>query len=108
MIAPLVSLILFALLIGIVAVVAAAAYAGRMGWRLWRDLKAGLRGFGEAMDELSRKVDGLAAHELPELGRLGDSVERLQRSAAELSVLLNALRRVREQWSGLLAVYPRK
>jgi hypothetical protein len=53
-------------------------------------------------------MDGLAGHEPPELERLGDSVERLRRSWAELSLLLNALGRVRDQWAGLLAVYPRK
>jgi hypothetical protein len=108
MIAPLVSLTMLALLVAVVAVVAAVVYAIRKGLQLWRDLKAGLRGLGAAMEEFGRKVDGLAGHEPPELERLAEAVERLRLSWAELSVLLNALRRVRGQWAGLLAVYPRK
>ncbi len=96
MIAPLVSLTVLALLVAVV------------GLQLWRDLKTGLRGLGAAMEELGRKVDGLAGHEPPELERLAEAVERLRLSWAELSVLLNALRRVRGQWAGRLAVYPRK
>jgi hypothetical protein len=108
MIAPVLSLTMLALLVAIVAVAAALMYAIRKGLQLWRDLKAALRGFGETMDELGRRVDALAGHEPPELGKLADSVARLRRSWAEFSVLRTALQRVRDQWAGLLAVYPRK
>jgi hypothetical protein len=97
-----------ALLLGTVAFLGALAYAIVQGLQLWRDSRRFLGAFGGALDDFGRRVDRLASHEPPELGRLADSVERLRRSWAELSVLLHALRRVRDQWAGLLAVYPRK
>ncbi|HEV8688570.1 MAG TPA: hypothetical protein VGQ84_14910 [Gaiellaceae bacterium] len=107
-IAPVLSLTALAFLLGTVAAVGAFAYAIAQGLEFWRDTKGFLAPFGEAMDDFGRRVDGLASHEPAELGRLEESVARLRRSWAELSVLLNALRRVRDQWAGLLAVYPRK
>ena len=108
MIAPVVSLTMLALLVGILAVGGSVAYAIRQGLRLWRDVKAFFRGFGEATDGLAQSLDKLSAFEPPDVGRVTDSAERLRRSSAELSVLLHALSRVREQWAGLAAIYPRK
>jgi hypothetical protein len=102
------SLTAVALLLGTVAVLGALAYATVQGFQLWRDTRAFLGVVGETMDDFGRRLDRLASHEPPDLGRLEASVERLRRSWAELSVLLHALRRVRDQWAGLLAVYPRK
>jgi hypothetical protein len=108
MIAPALSLTALALLVGTVAAVGTLVYAIRTGLRLWRDTRDFLGAFGGAMDEFGQRVDKLASHEPPDFGLLEGSVERLRRSWAELSVLLDALGRVREQWSGLLALAPRK
>jgi hypothetical protein len=102
------SLTVFALLVAFVAALAGIAFAARKGLQLWRDLKAGLGVFGDTMDELGGKLDALAAYEPPDVELVSESVQRLQRSAAQLSVLVNAADRVREQWAGLLVVYPRK
>src|SRR6266850_3775843 len=107
-IAPVLSLTGLAFLLGMVTAVAALGYALAQGLQLWRGSRQFFAAFGATMDDFGRRVDRLASHDPPELGRLAESVERLQRSWAELSVLLHALRRVREQWAGLLAVYPRK
>jgi hypothetical protein len=108
MIAPLVSLTVLALVVGIVAVGGSLAYAIRQALRLWRDVKAFFRGFGEATDALAQSLDRLSAFEPPDIDRVADSAVRLRRSSAELSVLLHALGRVRDQWAGLAAIYPRK
>jgi hypothetical protein len=102
------ALTVFALLVALVAALAGIVYAARKGLQFWRDLKAGLGAFGDTMDELGGKLDALAAYEPPEVERVSESVQRLQRSAAQLSVLVSAVDRVREQWEGLLVVYPRK
>jgi hypothetical protein len=102
------SFTVLALIVGTLAALGGLAYATAHGLELWHDVKGFLGGFDQAMDEFGRRVDRLASHEPADLGRLEDSVARLRRSWAELSVLLHAVRRVREQWAGLLAVYPRK
>jgi hypothetical protein len=102
------SLTVLAFLLGTVAAVGALGYAIVQGLQLWRDARGFLGILGNALDEFGRRVDRLASHEPPDSGRLEASVERLRHSWAELSVLLHALRRVRDQWAGLLAVYPRK
>jgi hypothetical protein len=107
-IASVLSLTAASFLLGGVAAISAFGYAIVQGWQLWRDARGFLGGFGNALDDFGRRVDRLASHEPPDLGRLDSSVKRLRRSWGELSVLLNALGRVRDQWAGLLAVYPRK
>jgi hypothetical protein len=108
MIAPPLSLTILALIVGTLAALAGLAYAIAEGFQLWHDAKLFLRAFGRTMDDLTHRVDRLAAHEPADFGRLEASVARLQRSAARLSVLLNALGRVQEQFVGVRAVYPRK
>src|SRR4051812_44143023 len=84
-IAAVLSLTALAFLLGMVAAVAAFGYAIAQGLRLWRDVRGFFGSFGKSMDDFGRRVDRLASHEPPELGRLADSVERLGRSWAELS-----------------------
>ena len=102
------SLVTFALLVSIVAVVASVVYSVTKAIGLFRDTRAFFRGLGGAAEEFGVSVERLAAHEPPELERLGLSASRLRASQARLSIELGALRRVREQWGALLAVYPRK
>jgi hypothetical protein len=102
------SLTVLALLVGALAALGGLAYAVAHGLELWHDAKGFLGTFDQAMDEFGRRVERLASHEPAGLGRLEESVGRLRRSWAQLSVLLHALQRVRDQWAGLLAVYPRK
>jgi hypothetical protein len=59
-------------------------------------------------DELGRSLDRLSAYEPPDAARLSDATARLRASQARLEVQLGAIRRVREHWNTLLAVYPRK
>src|ERR671918_1484142 len=92
-----------ALTVFILAPLLALAYVGVQALGLWRVFRGFTRAFGAGMSEFGARLDALASHE-PDLGRLGPNVDRLRRSTAQLSLLLNALGRVREQWSGLLAV----
>ena len=96
-----------ALTVFILAPLLALAYLATQAVGLWRAFRSFTRAFGSGMAELGARVDALGAREL-DVERLGPSVERLRLSTAQLSLLLNALGRVREQWSALLAVYPRK
>lgn len=99
---------LAALLIAVAAVAGGGAFAVVRAVGLWRQFRAFARALGGEMDAFAARVDVLGAHEPPQTDRLAEGLERLQRSVAQLSLLLNALGRVRAQWSGLLAVYPRK
>ena len=60
------------------------------------------------MSDFGARVDALSSREPMDSERLERSLDRLHRSNAQLSILVNALGRVRTQWSALLAVYPRK
>jgi predicted PurR-regulated permease PerM len=99
---------LVALAVAVLAVVGSVVFVVLRSIELWRSIRGFFAATGGGLDELSRRLDALAAHEPPELERLGVSLERLRRSQARLAVLTNALRRVREQTSGALALYPRK
>ena len=103
-----VSLVLVALLVAIFAPIGGIAYAVRKGLQLFRDLRGFFRAQGEALESLSRSLELLSNHEPPDTKRLSVSVDRLAASRERLSVELGALSRVREQWAGLLAIYPRK
>ena len=96
-----------ALLVAAALVAGAIVFAVVRAVALWRTLRAFTRTFGDEMAAFATRVDALAARE-PDTERLGPSLDRLRRSNAQLSVLLNALGRVREQWAGLAAVYPKK
>jgi hypothetical protein len=103
-----VSLVLIALLVAIFAPIAGVAYAARKGLQLFRDLRGFFRAQGEALEALSRSLELLSNREPPDTERLSVSMERVEASRSRLSVELGALGRVREQWDGLLANYPRK
>ena len=90
------------------AVIASIVYLVRQALELFRAGKTFFRDLGPMTDELGRSLDRLAAHEPPDAGRLSDATARLRASQARLEVQLRAIRRVREQWAALLAVYPRK
>ena len=102
------SLVLIALVLSLAAVAASVAYAVVTGITLFRDARSLFGALGRELDALARSVDNLGAHEPGEQDRLNDSVMRLEHSWARLSVLLTALRRLRRQSSGALALYPRK
>ena len=99
---------LVALAVFIVAVAAAITFVIVRGIDLWRALRAFFSTVGEGSGELAESLDRLAAHEQPELERLQASTERLRRSRAQLLVLSNALKRVREQAAGTFLLVPRK
>jgi predicted PurR-regulated permease PerM len=103
-----VALVLVALLVAILAPAAGIAYAVSRGVQLFRDIRGFFRAQGEALEALSRSLERLSSFEPPEVERLSVSMERVEASRARLSVELGALGRVREQWAGLLAIYPRK
>jgi predicted PurR-regulated permease PerM len=103
-----VTLVWSALAVGIVAVGAAAVLVVVRVVELWRAVRAFFSALGRGLDELAQRLDALSSYESSELERLEVSLERLRRSRAELSILRNALGRVREQASGALALYPRK
>ena len=98
----------FSLAVFILAPLAGIAFAIGRGVSFWRDLRAFGGALGHALDELDARVSKLGATTEPDYERLHESVARLQRSRAQLSLLLSALTRVRAQAGGLLAVYPRK
>ena len=102
------SLVWIALLVGLIAVVGSIVFAVLRALELWRTGKAFFTDFGDRVDDFSRRVDALASREALELERLEPALARLGRSSAQLAVLRNAIKRVREQASGALVFYPRK
>jgi hypothetical protein len=99
---------LAALVVVLVAVAGGVVFAIARAVALWRSFRGLMRAAGGALEELASRVDSLGAQEPPDTEELAASAERLRRSAEQLSLLLNAVGRVRAQWSGVLAVYPRK
>ena len=102
------SLVTLAFLVGLVALIGSIVYLVLKALDLFRVGKTFFRDVGPMTDELGRSLDRLAAHEPPDAGRLSEATARLRASQARLAVQLDAIRRVREQWAALLAVYPRK
>ena len=99
---------LAALVVALVAVAGGVAFAIARAVAFWRSFRELTRAAGGALEELASRVDALGTQEPPDMERLATSIERMRRSTAQLSLLVSALGRVRAQWSGLLAVYPRK
>jgi hypothetical protein len=97
-----------ALIVFVLAQLAGIAYAITRAVGAWRTFRGFTSAVGGATGAFAARVDAMASREPFEVDRLGAGVARLQRSAAQLSILMNAVARVRAQWSGLLAVYPRK
>jgi len=97
-----------ALLIGVAAVCGGVAFATVRTITFWRTFRTFGRTLGGDVESFSARLDALSRHDPPQTEALDKSLGRLRRSTAQLSILLNALARVRQQWAGLLAVYPRK
>ena len=78
-------------------------------WRaLWRDAKGFMATTGEALEVLGNTWAAVGTRPERDPERLGRSLDRLQRSRAELAVLLDAVSRVRAQGIRVRAVYPKK
>ena len=75
---------------------------------LWRGARDFSRALGGELGRFADSLERLAAFEPPETKRLTSSIARMEASRQRLSVLTDALGRVRGQWGGLLAVYPKK
>jgi hypothetical protein len=75
---------------------------------LWRTGREFFRALGQTTDELDVSLERLSTFESRGLDRLSTSTARLEASRARLGVLTGALGRVREQWAGLLGLYPKK
>ena len=102
------SLALLALIVAVLAVGGTLGFAILRGLRLYRDFRGFLKTLGRAVDDVSLTLERLSAYEAPETEALSRSTARLAESRARLSLLLGAIGRVRQQWTGLAAVYPRK
>jgi hypothetical protein len=103
-----VTLVWIALLVGLLAVIAAIALVVVRAVELWRTTRAFFGAVGTAADDLGRRADALASREPADFQRLEPALDRLRRSSAQLAVLRNELKRVREQASAALVLYPRK
>jgi hypothetical protein len=103
-----VSLVTFSLLVAILAPVGGIVYVVKKGLQLFRDARGFFGALGETSERLARATDKLASFEPPDTERLATSMARVRASRERLSIELGALERVKEQWAGLLAVYPRK
>ena len=102
------SLVTLALVVGIVAIAASLVPVGVRSYELWRTSRAFLRVLGQANDALTASLDQLSAYEPRGLDRLSTATARLEASRARLTVLTDALGRVRGQWAGLVGLYPKK
>jgi hypothetical protein len=103
-----VTLVWIALVVGLLAVVGSIVFVVVRALELWRAIRASGAALGAGMEELGRSADALAAREAPQFERLEPKLERLRRSSAQLAVLSNAIKRVRDQASSALVLYPRK
>jgi hypothetical protein len=103
-----VTLVWVALVVALTTIAGSIALVVVRALELWRSARGFFSVFGSGLDEFARRMDALASREPAELQRLEPSLERLRRSSAQLAVLRNAVKRVQEQASGVLALYPRK
>jgi len=102
------SLVTLALVVGFVAIAGSLAFAATRSYKLWRTSRSFLRAFDQANDAVTASLERLSAFEPGGLDRFATAAARLEASRARLTVLTGALARVRGQWTGLLALYPRK
>ncbi len=84
------------------------AFAATRSYELWRTSRSFLRALGQANDALTASLERLSAFEPGGLDRLSTATARLEASRARLTVLTDAIGRVRGQWAVLAGVYPRK
>ncbi|MGH2920749.1 MAG: hypothetical protein ACRDKU_01605 [Gaiellaceae bacterium] len=97
-----------ALLVGFLAIVGSIVFAVVRALELWRAAKVFATEFGGQVDSFSRSVDAVASRDPAEFARLEPALARLRRSSAQLTVLRNAIDRVRDQADAALVLYPRK
>jgi hypothetical protein len=102
------SLVTIALVVGFAAIAGALAFVASRALALWRTGREFFRALGQTTDALAVSLDRLASTEPPDLDRLATATARLEASQARLGVLTGALGRVREQWTSVLGVYPKK
>ena len=102
------SLVTLALVVGFVAIAASLVPVAIRSYELWRTSRSFLRDLGRANDALTASLDRLSAFEPVGLDRLSTATARLEASRARLAILTGAIDRVRGQWAGMLAVYPKK
>jgi hypothetical protein len=102
------SLVVLALLVGFAVVVGSSAFVVVRSIALWRDFRAFSRVLGGELGRFTDSLERLAAFEPPDTERLTTAVARMKASRERLSILTAALGRVQGQWSGLVAIYPKK
>jgi hypothetical protein len=107
MIAPLLSLVALALIVGLVAVVGSTAFVVVRAIAVWRDFRGFSRTLGAELGRFTDSLERLEAFE-PDTERLTTVVARMEASRERLSVLTGALGRVQGQWAGVTAIYPKK
>ncbi len=100
--------ITLALIVSVVAVLATLAFVASRSLTLYRDARSFTKALAGALDALAVSTDRLGTRPPPDFERLTVVLARLEASRARLSLLTGALDRVRNQWDGLLALYPRK
>ena len=95
----------------LLVVTTGTVYVIRRTFALYRDVRVLLSGAVAALAELSRRAEATAEKAAAKAERteeVAESFERLRRSRARLEVELNAVRRVREQFSTIAVFFPRK
>ncbi len=102
------SLVTLALIVGFVSIAGTLAFAGLRSYELWRTSREFFGALGQANDAVTASLDQLSAFEPRGLERLSTATARLEASRARLTVLTDALARVRGQWAGLAGLYPKK
>jgi hypothetical protein len=102
------SLVTVVLVIGFAAIAGSLALVVVRSLEVWRTGREFFRALGQTTDALDTSLDRLSSFEPRGLDRLSTSTARLEASRARLGVLTGALGRVREQWAGVVGVYPKK
>jgi hypothetical protein len=102
------SLVTLALVVGFVAIAASLVPVAVRAYQLWRTSREFFGALGQANDALTASLGQLSAFEPGGLDRLSTATARLEASRARLTVLTEALARVRGQWAGLAGLYPKK
>jgi hypothetical protein len=102
------SLVALALLVGFAAVLGAFVFVAVRALEVFRALRGFSRALGAELATFADSLERLSAFEPPDTERLSTAVARMNASRERLSVLTGALGRVRGQWAGLPAVYPKK
>jgi hypothetical protein len=102
------SLVTVVLVIGFAAIAGSLALVVVRSLEVWRTGREFFRARGQTTDALDTSLDRLSSFEPRGLDRLSTATARLEASRARLTVLTDALGRVRGQWAGLVGLYPKK